>query len=87
MFVPRAIFLRPEVRNALDGIALGWATLGYVTTVVGNLTLVRSVADLIVEEGAREHHHLVLVEYLRFGLPSKRIRLAVGAPILGWTAT
>lgn len=83
--VPLVLLAGPHV-GSLGGGALGWALLGYVTTVAGNLTLVGSVANLIVAEGAREHHDLGFVEYLRFGVPSTLVSLAVGLPILLWTA-
>jgi Na+/H+ antiporter NhaD/arsenite permease-like protein len=83
--VPLVLLAGPNL-DALGGGALGWAMLGYVTTVAGNLTLVGSVANLIVAEGAREHHDLGFVEYLRFGLPSTLVSLAVGVPFLMWAA-
>jgi Na+/H+ antiporter NhaD/arsenite permease-like protein len=63
---------------------LGWTLLAYITTIAGNLTLVGSVANIIVAEGAREHYHLGFVEYLRFGAVSTVLALAVGVPLLVW---
>lgn len=59
-----------------------FALLGFVSTVAGNLTLLGSVANLIVAERARQHHELGFFEYLRFGLLSTVIVLAVGVPIV-----
>ena len=75
-------------RRPAEGTAagLGYALLAYVTTVAGNLTLVGSVANLIVAEGAREHHALGFFEYLRFGALSTAITLAIGVPLLAWWA-
>jgi len=61
---------------------LGWVLLAYVTTVAGNLTLVGSVANIIVAEGAGPHYELGFFEFLRFGLVSTLITLAVGVPII-----
>ena len=44
----------------------------------GNLTLVGSVANIIVAEGAREHDTLGFWEYLRFGALSTLLVLLVG---------
>lgn len=60
----------------------GFALLGYVSTVAGNLTLLGSVANLIVAERARRHHTLGFVEYLRFGVCSTLVSLLVGVPIV-----
>ena len=61
---------------------LGWVLLAFVTTLAGNLTLVGSVANIIVAEGAREHHELGFFEYLRFGAVSTLLGLAVGVPLI-----
>jgi len=61
---------------------LGWVLLAFVTTVAGNLTLVGSVANIIVAEGARDHYELGFVEYLRFGAVSTLLALAVGVPLV-----
>ncbi|MDB4976226.1 MAG: Anion transporter [Myxococcaceae bacterium] len=60
----------------------GFALLGYVSTVAGNLTLLGSVANLIVAERARAHHQLGFMEYLRVGVISTLVSLAVGVPIV-----
>lgn len=83
--VPLVLLAGPNL-DALGGGEVAWALLGYVTTVAGNLTLVGSVANLIVAEGAREHHELGFVEYLRFGVPSTIVSLGVGVPIVLWAA-
>ncbi len=81
----------PLVLLVGDGLAgLGhperaWALLGFVSTVAGNLTLVGSVANIIVAEQARGEYELGFFEYLRVGLPSTVLVLAVGVPIVWWT--
>jgi len=59
-----------------------FALLGFVSTVAGNLTLLGSVANLIVAERARQHYELGFVEYLRFGLASTLLVLAAGVPVV-----
>jgi len=41
-----------------------------------------SVANLIVAERSRQHHELGFMEYLRFGVASTLVALAVGVPIV-----
>jgi Na+/H+ antiporter NhaD/arsenite permease-like protein len=53
-----------------------------VSTVAGNLTLLGSVANLIVAERARQHYELGFFEYLRFGLASTVVVLAIGVPLV-----
>lgn len=60
----------------------GWVLLGFVTTVAGNLTLLGSVANIIVAERARPAYDLGFVEYLRFGVASTLAALAVGVPVI-----
>jgi Na+/H+ antiporter NhaD/arsenite permease-like protein len=72
--------LLPQLGHAERGFAL----LGYVSTVAGNLSLLGSVANLIVAERARRHHALGFMEYLRFGVLSTMVSLLVGVPIVCW---
>ena len=51
-------------------------------TFAGNLTLLGSVANIIVAEGAREHHELGFLEYIRFGALSTAVSLAIGVVML-----
>jgi Na+/H+ antiporter NhaD/arsenite permease-like protein len=83
--VPMVLLTGPHLAELGDP-ALGWVLLAFVTTVAGNLTLIGSVANIIVAEGAREHHALGFWEYLRFGAVSTVLVLAVGVPILVWTS-
>jgi Na+/H+ antiporter NhaD/arsenite permease-like protein len=62
----------------------GWMLLAWVSTLAGNLTLVGSVANLIVAERARDHHTLGFLEYLRFGVVATALSLAIGVPALLW---
>jgi Na+/H+ antiporter NhaD/arsenite permease-like protein len=79
--VPMVLLVGPHLA-ALGHPERAWALVAFVTTVAGNLTLVGSVANLIVAERAREHHELGFFEYLRFGLVSTALVLAAGVPLI-----
>src|SRR5690606_6212906 len=57
--VPLVLLAGPHLQ-ALGGPSpeLGWVLLAFVSTVAGNLTLIGSVANIIVAEGAKDHHTL-----------------------------
>src|SRR5207247_1269475 len=48
---------------------LMWKVLALATTLAGNLTIVGSVANMIVIESAREHIEVSFWDYARFGIP------------------
>jgi Na+/H+ antiporter NhaD/arsenite permease-like protein len=81
--VPMVLLVGPQV-EALGAGPAGWVLVAFVTTLAGNLTLVGSVANIIVAEGARESYHLGFWEYLRVGLPATLLGLLVGVPVLLW---
>ncbi|GGM93113.1 transporter [Thermus composti] len=63
--VPAVLLLAPLVHEPKD-----WLLLAGGSTLAGNLTLLASVANLIVAEGAkREGVRVGFAEHLRFGLP------------------
>ena len=49
--------------------ALMWKVLALATTFAGNLTIVGSVANMIVVESARKHLEIGFWDYARFGIP------------------
>lgn len=57
---------------------LGWQTLALSSTLAGNLTLVGSVANLIVFEVARKRASLSFWGYFRIGLPATALSLLLG---------
>ncbi|MCK6503501.1 hypothetical protein L6R53_08905 [Myxococcota bacterium] len=81
--VPFVLLFGRELGEAGAG-DLGWVLLGFTSTVAGNLTLVGSMANLIVAEAARPHHDLGFWEYTRLGLASTLASLAVGVPVIAW---
>ncbi len=76
--VPAVLLLRPVV-EALPDPRAGWLTLATASTFAGNLTLLGSVANLIVaERAARRNVELRFWEYTRAGLILTALTLVVG---------
>lgn len=76
--VPAVLLFRPFVPHFTDPEQT-WLTLAMATTLAGNLTLLGSVANLIVAETAsRRGVHLSFKEYLKAGLPITLLTLAAG---------
>jgi Na+/H+ antiporter NhaD/arsenite permease-like protein len=71
--------MSPEVRET------AWLALAMSSTLAGNLTVLGSVANLIVVENARSEGVLVsLVDYCRVGVPVTLATLAIGMAWLSW---
>lgn len=76
--VPAVLLLRPAIASFPDPES-AWLGLAMATTFAGNLTLLGSVANLIVAEIARDHRvHLGFREYLRAGVPITLLTLGLG---------
>lgn len=74
--VPAVLLLHPLIA---PGDTQGWLLLASASTLAGNLTLLGSVANLIVAEAARrEGYTLGFIEHLRFGLPLTLLTLLFG---------
>jgi Na+/H+ antiporter NhaD/arsenite permease-like protein len=81
--VPAVMLFRPVVPTLADPHS-AWLTLAMATTLAGNLTLLGSVANLIVAEIARHRGvRLSFVEYLKAGTPIAVLTLLLG---IGWLA-
>jgi len=81
--VPAVMLFRPLVPTLADPHA-AWLTLAMATTLAGNLTLLGSVANLIVAEIARHRGvRLSFVEYLKAGTPIAVLTLLLG---IAWLA-
>ena len=77
--VPLVLLLAPR----LGAAAAPWLVLAWVSTVAGNLTLLGSVANIIVAEvAAREGEALGFGAYLRVGAPSTLLCLLVLTPLV-----
>jgi Na+/H+ antiporter NhaD/arsenite permease-like protein len=66
-------FARPE---------LMWKTMALATTFAGNLTIVGSVANIIVMESARGYAEMGFWDYARLGFPVTALTTVVGIAIL-----
>jgi Na+/H+ antiporter NhaD/arsenite permease-like protein len=82
--VPAVMLFRPIIPTLTDPNQ-AWLTLAMATTLAGNLTLLGSVANLIVAEVARGRGvHLSFLEYLKAGLPIAILTLLLGVAWLSW---
>jgi Na+/H+ antiporter NhaD/arsenite permease-like protein len=61
---------------------LSWILLAFVSTVAGNLTILGSVANVIVVEQARNHVKITFWQYLQFGALTTLASTALGVSIL-----
>lgn len=75
--VPAVLVFRPVVPHLPDP-QLGWLTLAMSSTLAGNLTILGSVANLIVVQRARFHTKITFWQYLKVGAPLTLITLAIG---------
>lgn len=78
------ILVVAEPIAALPDPQLGWEMLAMVSTFAGNLTLLGSVANVIVAEKSREVGGVGFFDYLRVGLPLTLISTALGVAWLWW---
>jgi len=66
-------FARPE---------LMWKVMALATTFAGNLTILGSVANIIVVESARKHVELGFWDYAKYGIPVTILTTAAGMLVL-----
>ena len=76
--VPAVMVMKPVVQRLPDA-ATGWLALAMSSTLAGNLTLLGSVANLIVAEQARKQVTITFWDYTRIGLPITIATLLFGA--------
>ncbi len=75
--VPAVLVFRPLVPRLPDP-RKGWLALAMSSTLAGNLTLLGSVANLIVVQRARPEATITFWEYFRVGAPLTLATLALG---------
>ena len=76
--VPAVMLLSPAAR-AMQNPKPAWLMLAMASTFAGNLTILGSVANLIVaEQGKKAGIHIGFVDYLKVGLPVTILSLAAG---------
>ncbi len=61
---------------------LMWKVLALATTFAGNLTIIGSVANMIVVESARDHIQVGFWDYARFGIPITILTTGAGVVVL-----
>jgi len=66
--VPFILLAEPFIRSLPDP-TLAWTTTAMATTLAGNLTLLGSVANIIVIETAKAEDEMGFVTYIKVGLP------------------
>jgi Na+/H+ antiporter NhaD/arsenite permease-like protein len=59
-----------------------WKVLALATTFAGNLTIIGSVANMIVVESAREYLEIGSWDYARFGIPITILTTVAGILLL-----
>jgi Na+/H+ antiporter NhaD/arsenite permease-like protein len=79
--VPAVMLFTPLVPSLPDP-ARAWLTLAMSSTLAGNLTLLGSIANLIVAEGARRVAPITFGEYLKVGVPVTLLSLAAGVMLI-----
>jgi Na+/H+ antiporter NhaD/arsenite permease-like protein len=76
--VPAVLLLKPFIANLADP-KHGWLVLAMAATLAGNFTILGSVANIIVVEGARRRSVAIgFWQYLRIGAPLTIVTLAMG---------
>ena len=81
--VPAVLLFKP-LMEVMPQKELAWLALAMSSTLAGNLTLLGSVANLIVVENARRAGtHLGFLEYLKVGVPLTVLTTLVG---VAWLA-
>jgi Na+/H+ antiporter NhaD/arsenite permease-like protein len=74
-----AVMLFTKIVPQLSDPHRSWLALAMASTLAGNMTLLGSIANLIVIEGARRRGHvLTFWEYARVGVPLSFITIAIG---------
>ena len=79
--VPAVLVFKPFVAQVGDP-GRTWLTLAMSTTLAGNLTILGSVANLIVIQKARHAIKIGFWEYFRVGAPLAVLTIAVGVLVL-----
>jgi Na+/H+ antiporter NhaD/arsenite permease-like protein len=79
--VPAVLVFRPIIPHLADP-RLSWLVLAMASTLAGNLTILGSVANLIVAQRARHEANLSFWEYFKVGAPLTLLTLVLGILLL-----
>jgi Na+/H+ antiporter NhaD/arsenite permease-like protein len=75
--VPAVLLMKPIMASMPDP-ETAWLLLAMSSTLAGNLTILGSIANIIVVEGARHKVKIGFVEYMKVGVPLTIATLCVG---------
>jgi Na+/H+ antiporter NhaD/arsenite permease-like protein len=81
--VPAVLVFKPFIGQLADP-KRAWLVLAMASTLAGNLTVVGSVANLIVIQQARAKVRIGFWEYFRVGAPLGVITILLGAAWIAW---
>ncbi len=84
--VPAVMLLKPLMQSFGDS-RVAWLALAMSSTLAGNLTLIGSVANLIVAQQARKKVEIGFMEYFHVGAMITIITLAIGILVLALEAS
>ena len=79
--VPAVMLLKPLIQTLGSGQFV-WLALAMSSTLAGNLTLIGSVANLIVVQQARKRVEIGFMEYFRVGALITAVTIAIGIAVL-----
>jgi len=79
--VPAVMLLKPFIES-IGGDRTAWLALAMSSTLAGNLTLIGSVANLIVVQQARRKVEIGFMEYFRVGALITAATIAIGILVL-----
>jgi Na+/H+ antiporter NhaD/arsenite permease-like protein len=79
--VPAVLLFKPLVPHLSDPNR-AWLILAMATTLAGNLTVLGSIANLIVIQKAKRSVAISFWEYFKVGLPITILTIAVGVWLL-----
>jgi Na+/H+ antiporter NhaD/arsenite permease-like protein len=79
--VPAVLVFKPFVAR-LANAPQAWLVLAMSSTLAGNLTLLGSIANLIVVERARRDVKISFMEYLKVGVPLTILTIGMGVLVL-----
>jgi Na+/H+ antiporter NhaD/arsenite permease-like protein len=80
--VPAVLVFKPFIAHMSDPVR-AWLTLAMATTLAGNLTILGSVANLIVVQRARHEAPISFRDYFKVGAPLTVLTIAAGVLLLG----
>ncbi len=81
--VPAVLVFKPFLGKLADP-QRAWLVLAMASTLAGNLTVVGSVANLIVIQQARDKVRIGFWEYFRVGAPLTVVTILLGAAWIAW---